>query len=132
MMPGSAMTVEISVMPPIVWSAPRIGDSASTLSTPFCRVMTRVSGVTIGLICAAAFSVSQSLTANSTMSTGATVAGIVGRGHFRQMQVAKRAFDLQPVAVQRVEMRAAGKERDVVPGRSQARAVIGADRACRP
>ena len=47
----------------------------STLSTPFCNVMRRVSLPISGFACAAAFSVSQSLTANNTISTGPTCAG---------------------------------------------------------
>ena len=47
----------------------------STLSTPFCNVMTRVDGPTSGRAISAAFSVSHSLTANSTISTGPTSLG---------------------------------------------------------
>ncbi len=52
-----------------------IGASRSTLSTPFCSVITRVSGPTSGRIAWPAASVSHSLTANSTTSTGPTVFG---------------------------------------------------------
>ena len=47
----------------------------SRLSTPFCKVMRRLSGPISGRAASAAFSVSHSLTANSTMSTGPTLAG---------------------------------------------------------
>ncbi len=42
----------------------------STLSTPFCKVMTRVWAPTNGFATSAAISVSHNLTANSTTSTG--------------------------------------------------------------
>ena len=59
----------------MVCSAPTIGAMRSTLSMPFCKVMTRVLGPTSGFACAAAVSVSHSFTANSTMSTGPTLLG---------------------------------------------------------
>jgi len=62
-------------MPPTTLSWPRIGCRRSTESTPFCSVITRVSGPTIGRMSSPAFSVSHSLTANSTISTGATDLG---------------------------------------------------------
>ena len=103
----------------------------STLSTPFCSVIRRVSGPINGFACSAAFSVSQSLTANSTISTGPTSAGSsVDLGVF-QMQIAERAFDLQPVLADGIEMRAARDEMHLVSGRGHARAEISADRARR-
>ncbi len=64
--PGSAMVALMLATPGITARAPRIGISRSWASTPFCRVMTAVSGPTIGLIAAPALSTSQSFTQNST------------------------------------------------------------------
>ncbi len=73
--PGPDITLAIYAMPPTTLSWPRIGCRRSTESTPFCSVITRVSGPTIGRMSSPAFSVSHSLTANSTISTGATDLG---------------------------------------------------------
>ena len=93
--------------------------------------MTRVFGPTRGLASSAAVSVSQSLTANSTTSTGPTSFGI-GRGvDLRQVQVAVHAFDLEAVLAQRIEMGAARDVGDVMARGLHPSAEIGADRAGR-
>ena len=112
-------------------ASPRIGASRSTLSTPFCTVITRVSGPTSGRGCSPARSVSHSLTAKSTRSTGPIPAGSSVTLTSFEMQVAERALDLEAVAADGVAMRAAREERDLVTGRRQPRAEITADGARR-
>ena len=54
MNPGFAIVVTIYVAPPMVTSSPRIGARRSTLSTPFCSVITRVLEPTSGRVCSPA------------------------------------------------------------------------------
>ena len=100
-------------------SAPSTADNRSTLSTPFWNVMRRLSGPSSGRAAAAAVSVSHSLTANSTMSTGPDLGGIVGDVWLRQMQVAVHALDLEAVLGDRIAMGAARDEEDIVARRGQ-------------
>ena len=62
-------------MPPITAAAGSTDFSMSVDSTPFWNGITTVRLPMIGLICAAALSVSHSLTANITASTGPASAG---------------------------------------------------------
>ena len=131
MTPGEAITLAIAATPPTVCALPRIGAIRSTLSTPFCKVMRRVSGPTSGRACLAAFTVSHSLTANSTISTGPTRAGSSVTFGFGRYTIAVHALDLEAVFFDGVAMGAARNEEHVVPGRRHARAEIAADRARR-
>ncbi len=90
---------------------------ARPLSTPFCSVMTRVFGPIIGRVCLAAASVSQSLTAKRTTSTGPTACGSSVTLTSLQMQVAERAFDDKTIGANDVAMRAARDEGHVMAGR---------------
>ena len=112
-------------------SSPRIGASRSTLSTPFCNVITRVSGRPADASARPAVSVSHSLTANSTTSTGPTVFG--SSVTFGISSSAGRRACSRPSGrcADGVAMRAARDERDVVTGRRQPRAEIAADGARR-
>ena len=86
--PGLAITTPIWPTPPITASRPRMRVSTSSLLTPFWNDTTAVPGRTSGLTASAAASVSHSFTAIITTSAGASVAGIVGRHHVAQMQIA--------------------------------------------
>ncbi len=103
----------------------------STLSTPFCKVMTRVFGPTSGRARSAAVSVSHSLTANSTMSTGPTLLGSSVTFGFGKCRSPCTLSSLRPFAFDRREIGAARDEEHVVAGRRHARAEIAADRARR-
>ena len=105
--------------------------AARPLSMPFCSVMTRVAGPTSGRACSAAASVSHSLTANSTMSTGPTAAGSSVALTGRQVQVAEDAVDREAVLAQGRKIRAARDEAHVVSRGREPRAEITADRPCR-
>ena len=91
--------------------------------------MTTVSGPMSGGSSASAPSVSYSLTAKNTMSTGPTAAGSSSAFDARQMQVAFRAGDAKAARAQRVEMRAAREECDVDAGRGQPAAEVSAHAA---
>jgi hypothetical protein len=82
----------------------------STLSTPFCSVIRRVSGPINGFASAAAFSVSHSLTAKQHDIDRTDRGRIIGDLGVFQMQIAERAFDLEPALADGVEMRAARDE----------------------
>ena len=73
--PGLSMVALICATPPITASAPRIGSSRSCASMPFWKVITAVSGPTIGLMASPALSTSHSFTQNITRSTTPTLAG---------------------------------------------------------
>ena len=103
----------------------------STLSTPFCKVMTRVSGPTSGRVASAAFSVSHSLTANSTISTGPTLLGSSVTLTLGRCRSPCTLSSLRPFSLHGREIGAARDEEHVVAGRRHARAEITADRARR-
>ena len=91
--------------------------------------MTTVSGPISGGSSASALSVSYSLTAKKTMSTGPTAAGSLSAFTLRQVDVALRAVDAQSARPHRVEVRAAREKRDVGAGRGQPSAEVAADAA---
>ena len=103
----------------------------STLSTPFCKVMRRVSGPISGRACVGRLLGVPQLDREQHDVDRADRGRIVGDIRLRQMQVAVHAFDLQPVLRDGVAMGAARDEEHVVPGRRHARAEITADRARR-
>ena len=73
--PGASIVEAIWATPPMTCGAPSTRESTSTLSTPFCSVSTPVAGPTSGRAASAARSVSYSLTAKITSSTGPIAAG---------------------------------------------------------
>ena len=73
--PGPPITADTSATPARAWASPSTRDSTGWASIPFCSDSTPVSGPISGLQAAAAVSVSQSFTPNSTMSTGPIEAG---------------------------------------------------------
>ncbi len=127
--PGSAMVALMLATPGITARAPRIGISRSWASTPFWRVMTAVSGPTIGLIAApGALDVPQLHAEQHIVDR--TDLGRILRGLRRlQVRIAARTVDPQPVLLHGGEMGAARDEGDVGAGMRQRRPISASDAA---
>ena len=104
-----------------------MGAMRSTLSMPFCKVMTRVFGPTIGRRQFCRLLRVPQLDREQHDIDRADRLRIVGRVDLGQMQVAVDALDFEAVLFDRIEIGAAGDEKDLVPRGRHACGEISAD-----
>ena len=123
--PGDSIAAKTYATPPTACPGPSTRSSVSSLSTPFCSDTTAVSGPMAGRIAAAAVSVSNDFTQNSTTSAGGQAPA--RRSTASTLTVHSPSTDERtrsPSTLDRLQVRAAGQEGD---RRRPARARLGAE-----